>query len=234
MFKFYSQCKSTKKLIMENSWSTPKKHYLHNHFDSSRWNSIRLRNTDIIISTYPKSGTTREQMTFLQLLHKGEPNLNITELSPYIELCIEPISEIVVRVENQKNRRVLKGHLPLDYLPFNDDIQYVDIWRSPFDVAISLFHHHNNANKKYFEAINLNKPQFTEDFKKNNLTTKEWIIKWFETDGFPYWSYSKHINTWWKYRKLKNVHIFHYADLSKEHRKEILKRANILNGSRVL
>lgn len=205
-----------------------KKDYIHNHFDSNRWNSISLRNDDVIISTYPKSGTTREQMTILQLIHKGVEGLNITELSPYVELCIEPIAEVCKRLGSQNYRRVIKGHLPIDYLPFSADVKYVDIWRSPFDVAVSLYNHHNTANEQYLKAINSNRLPTTFTFEKNALPINEWIIRWFNFDGYPYWSYWKHIHAWWKYRDLENVSIFHYADLI-DLSTELHKRINFLD-----
>jgi len=207
-----------------------KKDLTHNHFDVHRWDQIFLNMGDIIISTYPKSGTTREQMTFLQLIRGPLEGINVTELSPYVDLCIESVEGVIDRIAEQKEyRRVLKSHLPLEYLPYNKEVDYIDVWRHPLDLAVSLFHHHNNANNAMFVAINENRSKNTEEFLPNTLSLKEWIARWVDQDGYPYWSYSKHINSTCKFKHLKNVHLFHYGDLAKNGLLfEIRKRMNIL------
>lgn len=213
---------------MENTgWGKELSLYVHNHFDSSRWDKVVLRPDDIIVSTYPKSGTTREQMTLLLLLHRLKEGINITELSPYVELVVEDIDDVTFRLEGQNHRRLIKSHLPLDCLPFVQTIKYIDVWRDPFDVAVSLFHHHNNANEKYYTAINSSRPPGTPEFPANNLPVNEWVVRWFEKDGYPYWSYWRHIRASWKLRHMENVAIYHFSDLW-DPQEEVCKRARFL------
>ena len=37
-----------------------------------------------------------------------------------------------------------------------------------------------------------------------------------EQDGLPYWSHFSHAATFWRFRHLPNVHLFHYQDLQQD------------------
>ena len=64
---------------------------MHNHhFDSTIWNDFEFRNDDIIISTYAKAGTTWMQQIVAQLLFGGDPNLEVAEMSPWMDLRLPP------------------------------------------------------------------------------------------------------------------------------------------------
>jgi aryl sulfotransferase len=68
-----------------------KRRELHNHhFDSTIWNDLRFRDDDIIIATYAKSGTTWVQQIVGQLLFRGDPDLEVAEMSPWLDLRIPP------------------------------------------------------------------------------------------------------------------------------------------------
>ena len=64
---------------------------LHNHhFDSTVWNDFNFRDNDIVISTYAKSGTTWVQQIVSQLIFNGTPNLEVAEMSPWLDLRVPP------------------------------------------------------------------------------------------------------------------------------------------------
>ena len=64
---------------------------MHNHhFDSTIWNDFEFRNDDIIISTYAKAGATWAQQIVAQLLFGGDPNLEVAEMSPWMDLRLPP------------------------------------------------------------------------------------------------------------------------------------------------
>jgi aryl sulfotransferase len=75
---------------------------LHNHhFDSTIWNDLRFRDDDIIIATYAKSGTTWVQQIVGQLLFRGDPDLEVVEMSPWLDLRIPPKDVKLPMVEAQ-------------------------------------------------------------------------------------------------------------------------------------
>lgn len=58
----------------------------HNHhFDSTIWNDFNFRDDDIVIATYGKSGTTWMQQIVSQLIFNGEADLDVAEMSPWVE-----------------------------------------------------------------------------------------------------------------------------------------------------
>lgn len=64
---------------------------MHNHhFDSTIWNDFRFREDDIVISTYAKSGTTWTQQIVAQLLFGPDPDLEVAEMSPWLDLRVPP------------------------------------------------------------------------------------------------------------------------------------------------
>ena len=128
---------------------------LHNHhFDSTIWNDFRFRDDDIVISTYAKSGTTWTQQIIAQLLFGPDPDLEVAEMSPWLDLRVPPKEVKLPMVEAQTHRRFLKTHLPLDALVFSPEAKYIYIGRDGHDVVWSMYNHHANANRLWYEALN--------------------------------------------------------------------------------
>jgi aryl sulfotransferase len=128
---------------------------LHNHhFDSTIWNDLQFRDDDIIISTYAKSGTTWMQQIVAQMLLGPDPELEVAEISPWLDLRVPPKAVKLPMVEAQTHRRFLKTHLPLDALVFSPAAKYIYIGRDGRDVVWSMYNHHVNANEIWYEALN--------------------------------------------------------------------------------
>jgi hypothetical protein len=91
---------------------------LHNHhFDSTVWNDFRFRDDDIVIASYAKSGTTWTQQIVGQLIFAGDPEVNVAELSPWLDLRVPPKDVKLAAVDAQTHRRFLKTHLPDSDVP---------------------------------------------------------------------------------------------------------------------
>ena len=102
----------------------------------------------MVVSTRSKSGTTWVQMICLLLLY-GDPELPapLTELSPWVDHTVEPVADVVARLERQPGRRVVKTHTPLDGVPLDDRATYVVVARHPLDMAVSLWHQGANIDR---------------------------------------------------------------------------------------
>jgi hypothetical protein len=138
--------------VIETIAGPTKTRELHNHhFDSTIWNDLRFRDDDIIISTYAKSGTTWMQQIVAQLLFGPDPEIEVAEMSPWLDLRVPPKEVKLPMVEAQTHRRFLKTHLPLDALVFSPEAKYIYIGR---DVVWSMYNHHANANEIWYEALN--------------------------------------------------------------------------------
>ena len=86
---------------------------LHNHhFDSTVWDDLEMRDDDIIIATYAKSGTTWTQQIIGQLLFGGDPNLPVGEMSPWVDLRVPPREVKLPALAAQTHRRFPPGSPP--------------------------------------------------------------------------------------------------------------------------
>ena len=195
--------------------------YQNHHLDSHRWDDFKPRPGDIVISTSYKSGTTLAQTIVANLLHPtGDLPAPANDLAPWLDMRIAPLTEVMAGIEATPGRRCVKTHLPLDALPFFDEVQYLVISRDPRDVFMSLVNHYGNHTPSFFEAINETPgrvgdplPPYDGDI---HAFWRNWITRgWFawESDGWPYWSHLHHAKSWWEFRHLPNVQLVHYNDL---------------------
>ena len=110
--------------------------------DSSRWSAFEPRPGDIVVCTPAKSGTTWVQ-AILALLISGDPEVDaqVSSRSPWIDITVRPVEEVMARLEAQDHRRQVKTHSPLDCVPYWDALRYVTVYRHPIDVHFSARKH---------------------------------------------------------------------------------------------
>ena len=77
-------------MIATNVYPTKTREMHNHHFDSTIWNDFDFRDDDIVISTYAKSGTTWTQQIVAQLLFGPDPDLEVAEMSPWLDLRVPP------------------------------------------------------------------------------------------------------------------------------------------------
>jgi hypothetical protein len=77
----------------------------------------------------------------------------LTTLSPWMDMRLRPLDEVLRRLEAQKHRRFIKTHTPLDGLPQIAGVHYVTVGRDPRDVAVSMDHHRANLNGDVIESL---------------------------------------------------------------------------------
>jgi aryl sulfotransferase len=123
--------------------------------DSARWEAVVLRDDDIVISTPSKCGTTWMQMICALLVFQ-DPALPapLTTISPWVDMRLRPLPELVASIEGQQHRRLLKTHTPLDGLPYRPGVTYVVVGRDLRDVAVSMAHHRANLNGEVIAGAN--------------------------------------------------------------------------------
>jgi aryl sulfotransferase len=195
--------------------------YQNHHLDSTRWNYFQHRPGDIVISTSYKAGTTWMQTIVANLLYpNGDMPMPATELGPWLDMRIFPLELVLNRLAAEQQRRFIKTHLPLDGLPYHDDVRYVMVGRDPRDVFMSLLNHWGSHTPEFYLMMNSVPgrvgepfPEFVDDVPAR---WRDWISRgWFEweSEGYPYWGHMHHCSTWWEYRHLPNVKLVHYADL---------------------
>lgn len=199
---------------------------MHNHhFDSTIWNDLTFRDDDIIISTYAKSGTTWMQQIISQLLFNGDENLEVAEMSPWLDLRVPPKAVKLPMVEAQTHRRFLKTHLPVDALVFSDKAKYIYIGRDGRDVLWSMYNHHANANDGWYKALNDTPGRVGPPILRPTPSITQYFHDWLDQDGQPFWPFWENVRSWWAIRDLPNVHIVHFAKLKHDMPGEIRRLA---------
>jgi len=131
---------------------------------ADRLRNFTVRDDDIWILTFPKCGTTWAQETVSMLINDGDPAVSSIPLalrSPFLELGailgdttdnISSLPPAVAQVrrdpltyaENMTGRRVLKVHMPPEFLPpdLTERCKVIYVARDPRDVCVSYFNHY--------------------------------------------------------------------------------------------
>lgn len=215
--------------------------YQHHHMDSTRWQRFVPRDDDIVITTSIKSGTTLTQEIVRQLILYGQdpsimPEPRLWTVSPWLDNRLNPLDDVVKRLEGQKHRRFIKSHVALDGIPYHRQVKYVVVGRDPRDVFMSFWNHYSNYRPSTYAEYNdtpgrvgLPVPQCPDDI---HVAWKQWITRgWFEweNEGYPFWGNMHHNQSWWNFRHLDNIHFVHYNDLLTNLPAEIRRIADYLD-----
>jgi aryl sulfotransferase len=208
--------------------------------DSERWERFAFRSDDVVISTPAKSGTTWMQtivgMLVLDRVDLGAP---ISTLSPWLDMLIYTDEEMFHLLEEQRHRRFIKTHTPLDGVPHLSSVTYIAVIRHPLDVALSYRDHDKNLDSD--RLVELRTAAAGPDDSEDRLFDDEpeapdAYLRWFidneiEPKGSgPYGlaDYCNQVRTYWDARGDLNVHLFHYTDLWNDRESEMRRVAAAL------
>jgi aryl sulfotransferase len=192
--------------------------YLSADEDSGRWTGFPFRQGDIVISARSKSGTTWMQMICALLIFQV-PDLpaRLAALSPWLDSLITPKAEVYALLEAQQHRRFIKTHTPLDGLPMDEVATYIVVARNPLDMAVSLYHHGNNLNRRRIRRLT-GQPEPAGQ-PKTRAPLREWLLEWIDGDVSPMDEMDSlpgvmwHLSDAWGRRNQPNVILTHYDDL---------------------
>jgi aryl sulfotransferase len=214
---------------VSTAWPVKTRELHNHHFDSTIWNDFHFRDDDIIIATYAKSGTTWMQQIVAQMLHGGDPELAVAELSPWLDLRVPPKAIKLPEVEAQTGRRMLKTHLPVDALVFSPQARYLYIGRDGRDVLWSMYNHHVNANAAWYAALNDTPGRVGPPIAPPPADIRDYWHDWMRRDGHPFWPFWQHLRSWWAIRDLPNVMLVHFNDLKRDMPDEMRRIAAFLD-----
>ncbi|XP_069395138.1 amine sulfotransferase-like [Paralichthys olivaceus] len=168
---------------------------------------FELRPTDVLLITYPKSGTVWMQQIIVQIMDQAHPEQaedasNRTRV-PWLE----------ERSADDPNRerpdpRIFGTHLPPDMLPLavkEQQIKLIYVWRNPKDILVSLYHFAQSW-------VLLETPKSFEDFFQQFLDGKVYMGSWFD-----------HLNEYSAARNQLNIHFVQYENMLKDLRGEVVK-----------
>ncbi|XP_036384064.1 amine sulfotransferase-like [Megalops cyprinoides] len=169
-----------------------------------------IRDDDIFVVTYPKSGTTWMQYILTLLCH----NEDLKEETHKRMIDVVPWFEVKQRTDlnEMPSPRTFLTHLPTSLVPqgLRHRGKVIYVVRNPKDVAISYFHFHNIV-KLLPDQKNLD--QFLDDFLEGKVFAGSWFA---------------HINDWYNHKDEFNLLFLTFEEMKKDRRGAIMKISNFL------
>ncbi|MHA7652305.1 sulfotransferase domain-containing protein [Mycobacterium sp. ML4] len=217
--------------------------------DNLRWDALRLRDGDIIISTPPKCGMTWTQRLVSLIIFDG-PELPgpLSTVSPWLDQTIRPLDEVIATLNAQRHRRFIKTHTPLDGLVLDDRVTYLCVGRDPRDAAVSMLHQTVNMDRDRVRMLHEAAVPQAERLGPPDpepgpgRAVMDEFRHWMEGPALPPpgvgFTPPKGIGTLanvmdqfakvWERRHLPNVALFHYADYQADLVGEMVRLARVL------
>jgi aryl sulfotransferase len=183
--------------------------------DSERWQGFPLRGDDIVLSVPSKCGTTWVQMICALLVFQtAELPEPLTMLSPWLDMRLRPVEDVVRVLDGQRHRRFIKTHTPLDGLPQRSGVSYLVVGRDPLDVAVSMDHHRGNLDEETFQRLLGDEPARRERPADQRERVLQWIHDERPVDSLR--GVIHHLHQAWERRDEQGVILVHHADLSRD------------------
>src|SRR3954453_23443790 len=192
--------------------------------DSARWEGFRFRSGDIVISTPPKCGTTwMQRLVALLIFDTVELAAPVAKLSPWLDMQLAPLDDVLALLEAQQHRRFIKTHTPLDGVPYDERVTYICVGRDPRDVAVSSAHHMSNLDVDLFMskragAVGLDDlAEIGHSGPGPGDDQPTAFQAWLESDGdntpMSLAYLVNHLDQFWRRRDEPGYLLFHYDDL---------------------
>jgi aryl sulfotransferase len=142
-----------------------------------------------------------------------EDQVNISAVSPWLDLRVPAKAEKLAAIEAQTHRRFVKTHLPVRALRYSPRAKYIYVARDGRDVVWSLYNHHAAGNAAWYAMLNDTPGRVGPPIEPPPASVRDYFLTWLERDGHPMWPYWDHIRGWWQIRHLPNLLLVHFADL---------------------
>lgn len=171
---------------------------IHDPDDWDQIYDLEIRDSDVFVITYPKSGTIWMQQILLLIEAEGE----VTSISQ-----AEKNGDLVPWIEVRGSRaafikapspRLRVSHLPPEFLPAalsRKKGKVIYVARNPKDILVSYFYFHQLANM-------LETPKDFDDFFEKFLTGRVFGGSWFQ-----------HVKTWYSHREDMNMLFITYEEM---------------------
>ncbi|XP_076823990.1 sulfotransferase ssu-1-like [Clavelina lepadiformis] len=173
--------------------------------------NFKFSENDVIIRTYPKSGTTWMMNIIYLITHHGKPIPGGTFLEDHFLFCETYGKERLLHHQGSPFR-FFQTHIHADHMKFNKLSKYVCVVRNPKDVCVSFFHH-TNVLKDLYDVTEMDFVSYFQLFVEG------------KTD---FGSYFDHVTAALSHRDDANVLFILYEDMLADTRSAVLKVARFL------
>lgn len=204
-------------------------------FDSALWEGYQPREDDIIISTYPKCGTTWTQRIVGMMVYQSDEPFGVQESSPWPDMRLPPPGVMLELAESQTHRRYLKSHLPYDCLPVYEGVKFIHTARDGRDAAMSFHNHKLNYTDETMARLT---EILADDPKFDNPITRVdpdpakhfhgWLMGQEDHLGDPLCGFWHMERSFWEAKDDPNMLLVHYADMKKDLDGEMRRIAEFL------
>jgi len=193
----------------------------------------------VIVTTYPKCGTTWMQRIVNLLIFQSPDPRPVSKLSPWYEMRVGPPVDVMNEtLEAQTHRRAVKSHLPFDGLPIYDEVRYIHVARDGRDACLSFHNHGTGLTAEMLGRLDkagLEDPEIAQPFPRLPSDPAEYFHLWLTTshlkdysEGYQNVSYFAFQKSYWAERRRPNLLMVHYADLKRDLEAEMRRVAAFL------
>jgi hypothetical protein len=158
---------------------------------ANNFGDYRPTKHDVLVCTYPKSGTNWMMQIAFQLIHRGQGAFDgIHQYIPWPDALYPVEAQLADETLAQRSPfglRVIKTHLSGDHLPYTPQARYICVVRNPKDVFVSSYH-------------------FVRDVALGPMMPS--VATWHETflaDTFFLGSWVENLHNYWQLRDQPNV-----------------------------
>jgi aryl sulfotransferase len=169
------------------------------------------------------------QQIVSQLIFNGQEGINLSEVSPWLDMRSMSIEEIIKTFEEQEHRRIIKTHSPADAIPIVKEGKYLLVARDGRDIVMSLHNHYLKATDETFQLINKDIPKDWRPLGRPKGDERQYFAEWLESDGSPVGSFWDYMKSWQDIRHLPNVLFVHYNNLKRDLYGEIKRISDFLS-----
>lgn len=185
--------------------------YLGPVTDTRPWDTFELRPSDIVLSTPPKCGTTWSQAILMMIIHgQAVTDRMVWRDSVWLDCAFRATDTQIAMLNDQTHRRCIKSHTPFDGISYREDMTYLSVYRHPVDMHFSMMKHVSNMKLDILDFLSPPEPGAAFARFLNNPATDT------GTDDLTLEALLVHYRSFARWAHLPNVHMFHYADLSRD------------------